>query len=1143
MPTLTRELRKTLERVVKDARRVAEAGARKAIEELGVHRDAWPNQPEDKLALRRRLLAHGKQLGDRPGEKKGERSIDKLVGECGYEHWHRLLFARFLAECGLLIEPTSGVAISLGECKELAAEDGVDWLTLASRFAQRMLPQIFRTDDPVLELSLPPETRQELERLVTSLPADVFLASDSLGWVYQFWQAERKDAVNAAGGKIGADELPAVTQLFTEDYMVDFLLDNTLGAWHAGRVLAANPVLAETAADEEALRSALALPGAPWKYLRFLKDPEGRWTPAAGVFEGWPKAAKELTCLDPCMGSGHFIVGMFERLVALRVAEEGASEAAAVAGVIRDNLFGLEIDPRCTQIAAFNLALAAWRRVGHQSLPPMNLACSGLAPHASEAEWLALARDDQKLQLGMKRLYRLFQDAPTLGSLINPGAADGDLLEAGFRELKPLLDVALKGESEDVAAHEMAVAARGLANAAELLGGHFTLVATNVPYLGRGKQSQTLQEHCARAHSSARADLATAFVERCLGFCAVAGSTALVTPQNWLFLGAYRQLRDLLLRTRTWNFSIQLGANAFQDMNWWAATTALVTLTAQRSTARHAVFGIDVSVLKDQPSKATLLRGDCAAGVSRPIVVKRQTELIENPDARIAFGDLDMTRLIGRWAKACVGFQNGDTLAYLRSWWEIPRHPDRNWRFIQMAPETTHPATGLECCLSASFESAEVPKGSWHNQSSESFDRVGVLVRNMGTLAATRFYGGYFDQSATAICCAPDAVAALWAFVESPLFHEAVRSVEPKVNVTPATFGKVPVDLEHWRQVAAHRHPEGLPKATSTDPTQWLFNGHPKGSDRALQVAVARLVGYSWPRQTGSSFPDCPALDADGLEKLADRDGIVCLSAAKGEGPAHERVRELLAGAWGRDWTAKTLEELLAQVGYAGKSLDDWLRNGFFEQHCELFHQRPFVWHVWDGRRDGFAALVNYHRLAAPNGEGRRTLQKLTFSYLGEWIDRQRADEKAGVEGADARLVAATHLKSQLEAILEGEPPFDIFVRWKPLAEQAIGWEPDINDGVRLNIRPFLSATPLSPKGKNACILRITPSIKLEKADRGKEPNRSREEFPWFWGWDGRTQAFDGGRDFDGKRWNNLHYTNAKKSKARARLTSSKRKA
>jgi hypothetical protein len=206
----------------------------------------------------------------------------------------------------------------------------------------------------------------------------------------------------------------------------------------------------------------------------------------------------------------------------------------------------------------------------------------------------------------------------------------------------------------------------------------------------------------------------------------------------------------------------------------------------------------------------------------------------------------------------------------------------------------------------------------------------------------------------------------------------------------------------------------------------------------------------------------------------------------------------------------------------------------FFEEHCELFHQRPFVWHIWDGRRDGFNVLVNYHRLAASNGEGKRLLSKLTYSLLGDWIDSQRFDQKAGVEGSDARLAAAEHLKSELHRILEGEPPYDLFVRWKKVSEQTIGWEPDINDGVRINIRPFMMARPLGARGKNACILRVMPKIKWDK-DRGKEPQRSKDDYPWLLGWDGSSQDFSGSAAFDGNRWNDLHYTNGFKLAARDR--------
>jgi hypothetical protein len=164
---------------------------------------------------------------------------------------------------------------------------------------------------------------------------------------------------------------------------------------------------------------------------------------------------------------------------------------------------------------------------------------------------------------------------------------------------------------------------------------------------------------------------------------------------------------------------------------------------------------------------------------------------------------------------------------------------------------------------------------------------------------------------------------------------------------------------------------------------------------------------------------------------------------------------------------------LLDQAGSKSKNVVDWLRDEFFKQHCALFGNRPFVWHVWDGLRDGFSALVNYHRL------DRRMLEKLTYTYLGQdWVERQRAGVRDEVAGAEARLSAALALQRKLELILEGEKPFDIFVRWKELHEQPVGWEPDLNDGVRLNIRPFVEAG----------VLRAPFNIHWKK-DRGKNPD------------------------------------------------------
>ena len=177
-----------------------------------------------------------------------------------------------------------------------------------------------------------------------------------------------------------------------------------------------------------------------------------------------------------------------------------------------------------------------------------------------------------------------------------------------------------------------------------------------------------------------------------------------------------------------------------------------------------------------------------------------------------------------------------------------------------------------------------------------------------------------------------------------------------------------------------------------------------RGFDCAFAGGLGAVVGYCWPRQTGQTASGAPPVPEDGLEKLVDEDGIVCIPSVRGETPAAERLRALLAAAYGKAWSPAKLGELLSAVDYAGFNLEDWLRNGFFDQHCAGipkrkipgFHHRPFIWHIWDGRKDGFSALVNYHKL------DHKLLEKLTYTYLlGDWIAiRNRKPAASATAGA-----------------------------------------------------------------------------------------------------------------------------------------------
>jgi REP element-mobilizing transposase RayT len=1410
MLPLDKNLRKKLETTIKEARDIAEEAARAALNHLGV---GQPN-PDSHLSdeekeLRRRLRVHGRQLGDQR-KSNGEQQIDRLIEEVAYEHWHRMLFARFLAENNLLMypDPDDPVAVTLDECEDLAADEGAanGW-ELAARFAARMLPQIFRLDSPVFQLTLPPEHQQKLERLVADLELSVFTASDSLGWVYQFWQAKKKDEVNASEVKIGSRELPAVTQLFTEPYMVSFLLDNSLGAWWAARRLTEDDL--KNASSEEELREKAAIPGVPLDYLRFVKveaassrlkefgyfhnddeitnlsgnlphwrqdgvtyfvtfrtadslpqeklkqwqkekdewlkqhpephDEEVKrefyekfperiqkwldqghgacllgnteykaivegalrhfdgdrydldeyvvmpnhvhvivtpnshplseilhswksftasqinkkagssgafwqkesfdhivrspaqlekirsyirhhlayekkrqdaastftWTPAAGTFDGWPDNLSELKTLDPCCGSGHFLVAAFLMLVPMRMELEGLSAREAVDAVLRENIHGLELDQRCVELAAFALALTAWKYPsagGYRVLPELNVACSGLSVSVAKEEWKQLGSHigggKKNLSIALDWLHDTFQDAPVLGSLLNPAKTDAAKL-VQWDELSSALEQALKQEQspeQKESQQEIAVVAQGLARAATLLAGRYQWVMTNVPYLARGKQNERLRDFCERYYPEAKNDLATVFLDRCLELCVeveepsrlfdkaagsrfYSGTVSVVLPQNWLFLTSYKKFREKLLKNDTWHLIARLGPQAFQTP-MWDFNVQLISLSRGNANVEEAS-----SLFKRQDAASTLIRGIDVSGprtaaekaaqlLTGEIKSVEQAKQLENPDARVAFDDV-RGDLLEKYAGSFQGIKTGDDCAKRRFYWEQPS--GTRWVPYLSTVDNTISYGG--------FESVIDWVGKGHDmarlQGVSGWNKQGIAVSQMRHLPVALFKGTKFDSNISALPVDnPTHLPAIWCFCSSPDYNEAVRRIDQKLNVTNATLVKVPFDLDHWTKVAAEKYPNGLPKPYTDDPTQWIFHGHPCGSviwnektkrleaaatlrtdETVLQVAVARLLGYRWPaegrsgfqplsedtRQDGASIEladeqrewvkRCEALSlTPALSQgergfsLVDEDGIVCIPPVRGEASASDRLLNLLAAAYNQNggdaWSNDTLAALLKSADHAGKTLESWLREKFFTQHCKLFQHRPFIWHIWDGLRDGFAALVNYHKLDA------KLLETLIYTYLGDWISRckveaasSRLDDVKRQDGAstlsdpETKLAAAEALKKKLELILEGEGypdqgyGYDIFVRWKPLEQQPIGWDPDLNDGVRLNIRPFLSVPDVGKKG--AGVLRDKPNINWNK-DRGKDV----ESAPWY-------------HVFNGDRINDHHLTLAEKRAAR----------
>jgi hypothetical protein len=1008
---------------------------------LGVFVDRRPDHLDDEqAALRNGLRAKLRQVGGVP---------ELLVAECAYEQWHRLLFARFLAENRLLLHPQYRAPVTLEDCEELAGELGEpDGWSVAARFAAEILPGIFRLDDPCVRLRLAPEGRHALEQVIAGLPAEVFVADDALGWVYQFWQKDKKDEVNASERKIGGADLGPVTQLFTENYMVRFLLENSLGAWWASR----HPY-------SPLLRG--------FEYLRVNDDGQ----PAAGAFEGWPERVAEVTVMDPCCGSGHFLVEAFSMLWQMRAEEEGLAPTAAQDAVLRDNLFGLELDARCVQIAMFAVALQAWKAGGGwRPLPVPNIACSGIPVKAPVEEWTKLARGDERLENALARLHVLFRDADTLGSLIDPrstadmsasGTGQRSMEDVDWEQIAPLLKRATERETSDPAHAVLGADAAGIARAADLLSRRYTLITTNAPYLGRGDQDETLRAFSLASSPDGEADLANVMVERSerLGF-----TLGLVLPSNWLFVKSFERFRCRWLNQQ-WHGLVRLGAGAFRSISGEVVQSILWLVSSGAGADDY--FELNVSAIPTEDKGAQL-----AAAKLRQATRSQQRA---NPGCVVQVAESSFgLRPLKDFVDARAGISTGDTESFVRKFWEVSSIGD-DWMPLQGAPDGLSPWSGRS--LAIQWEGEKGRLAAWAgslkhlNHAAQKWrrgkplwGRQGIAVRLMGALAVSRYDGAMFDHNVAVIVPNdPSDVEAFWAYASSGALEAAVRSFHTKLSIESGTLLATQVDVEHWRRVAEEAGP--LPEPSSDDPTQWLFRGRPEESTAPLQVGVGRLLGYRWPEQA----------ESDDLDAFADVDGIACLPSVAGEAPAADRLERLLATAYGEAWSPGKAKELLQRAGSKKKSLADWLADEFFKQHCALFGNRPFVWHIWDGQRDGFSALVNYHRL------DRRILEKLTYTYLGQdWVERQRAAVRDEVAGADARLSAALALQRTLEAILVGERRLDIYVRWKPLHEQPIGWEPDLNDGVRLNVRPFVEAG----------VLRAPFNVHWRK-DRGANPDGS----------------------------------------------------
>ena len=510
------------------------------------------------------------------------------------------------------------------------------------------MPFLFERIGDETELVLPVNllhTDSLIRRLVKGIDESAWDEIEIIGWLYQFYISEKKDQV--IGKVVKSEDIPAATQLFTPNWIVKYMVQNSLGAqWLASyphsNLLGQMDYYIKPAEQTEEVRAQLAA------ITPSTLDPEA------------------LTLIDPACGSGHILVEAYDLFKAIYL-ERGYRQRDVPKLILEQNLFGLDIDARAAQLAGFAVMMRG--RADDRRLFKRGVKLNVMAFVNSvglDAERLAqgMKLADYGLRLDhLTEQKRLFEHATTFGSLIQVPVT----LVSKLSALKRLSEAT----SQDLFVSNTLSHLGSLVRQAELLVAQYDAVAANPPYMG-GRGMNALVKKFAKDHfPDAKSDLFACFIERGYTLAKEVGYNAMVTMQSWMFLSSFEKMRERMLREKTIKTMAHLGARAFGSISGEVVqTTVFVLKNSLVGTYRPTFFRL---LEGDEHVKRTeLVNGE------KRFDSTAQDEFKKIPGSPVAYWVSDRLRgvfergtLLGKLVDAKVGLQTGDNDRFLRRWHEV----------------------------------------------------------------------------------------------------------------------------------------------------------------------------------------------------------------------------------------------------------------------------------------------------------------------------------------------------------------------------------------------------------------------------------------------------------------------------------------
>jgi type I restriction-modification system DNA methylase subunit len=410
-------------------------------------------------------------------------------------------------------------------------------LLLVSMFNQfnESMPYMFEKISDYTELLMPDSLLSEhsiIKDVVEGVAEEDWKDVQIIGWLYQFYISEKKDEV--MGNKYTEEEIPAATQLFTPHWIVQYMVENTLGKlW-----LVNNP--------DSKLREHM-------KYYIETDEP----------LESFPviTSPEEITFLDPCVGSGHVLVYAFDIL--MKIYEERMYDTRdAVENILTKNLFGLEIDDRASALANYALAMRAMyyypKFLRRLKISPNVYAMQNLTVDESDLQEYAQEMGSSLITSELIDNLELFREGKTFGTLIVPTVVNTDDIIETLEQKDLSSNLFIRDTHEEVIE---------LIKLMHFLQKEYTCTVTNPPYMGSKGMNDELKQFVKKNYPDSKADLFACFMERCLEFTVDDGLMGMINQHSWMFLSSYEKLRIKLLENHKIDTLVHLGPRAFEEIS------------------------------------------------------------------------------------------------------------------------------------------------------------------------------------------------------------------------------------------------------------------------------------------------------------------------------------------------------------------------------------------------------------------------------------------------------------------------------------------------------------------------------------------------------------------------------------------------